>query len=186
MEQKYLDLVNASNYQKLGLLYPDVRVRVIRLYQDMYANFQRLMRCTHSLRSIDEQQALYNQGRKNNLQVVTRAKPMQSWHNYGCAIDSCFAGLDPYLEKEDKDSATFAWSRYGSLGEAHGMKWGKNWHDLPHLELSYGVTISEAQDLYESGGIKAVWAKFDTIRGVRIASEWETKIVSIEKTLNGG
>lgn len=47
------------------------------------------IRVTSTLRTFAEQAQLYAQGRTKPGQIVTRAKPGQSWHNYGLAVDVC-------------------------------------------------------------------------------------------------
>lgn len=173
MDRKYIELVNAHNYEAFGLLYPDVKVRAIRLYQDMWKNYNWLMRCTSSYRGFDEQNHLYDQGRTTAGQITTNVRGGESYHNYGCAIDSCFSGMDPYLDRLSKEESTEAWNHYGHIGEAHGFKWGKKWLDLPHLQMTYGgLTILDLQELYKIDGLRSVWAKFDKIRGVDVASEY--------------
>ena len=70
------------------------------------------IRVTHTLRTMDEQAKLYAQGRTLPGDVVTRAKPGQSPHNYGLAFDICFAGADPYPDAEDP-----RWKLLGVMGE---------------------------------------------------------------------
>lgn len=183
--KEYIEKIEYQNRLKFSFLYPDFKVRVIRLYQDMWANYRKLMRCTYSVRSIAEQDELYEYGRSKPGSIVTRAKGGLSAHNYGIAIDSCFAGLDPFLEKISGEESTFLWHRYGQLGEAHGMKWGKPWHDLPHLELTYGISMEDIHNHYKEGGLKQVWSNFDKIRNVPIASEWGHVVDFTEKQIGG-
>ena len=97
-------------------------------------------RTTHTLRTWDEQLHLYAKGRKrtaegwvvvDRTQVVTRAQPGQSAHNYGAAFDICVVGHDPYPEDPE------LWNAYGAAGEAVGLVWGGRWRnmvDRPHFE----------------------------------------------------
>ncbi|MFK5283429.1 M15 family metallopeptidase, partial [Lacticaseibacillus paracasei] len=45
------------------------------------------LRFTHTLRTIEEQNYLYSQGRIRSGSIVTNAKGGQSIHNYGLAFD---------------------------------------------------------------------------------------------------
>ena len=47
------------------------------------------LRITQALRTWDEQEELYAQGRTKKGKIVTNAKAGYSWHNYGLAIDVC-------------------------------------------------------------------------------------------------
>jgi peptidoglycan LD-endopeptidase CwlK len=45
------------------------------------------IKITAGMRTFEEQEKLYNQGRTTPGNIVTKAKPGQSFHNYGLAID---------------------------------------------------------------------------------------------------
>jgi len=102
----------------------------------------RPVRLTWTERTMEEQQQLWEVGRKleNGIWIVvgktvTRARPGQSPHNYRMAFDICFQGADPYLEGLPEGNAL--WERYGQLVESVGLAWGGRWHvgaDRPHAE----------------------------------------------------
>lgn len=103
------------------------------------------LRVTHTLRTMDEQLHLYAKGRElrdgvwkivDIHQIVTKARPGQSPHNYGLAFDICFAGADPYPHEDDP-----RWTVLGKLGESLGLDWGgplgagdKFTFDRPHFQ----------------------------------------------------
>lgn len=103
------------------------------------------LRVTHTLRTLDEQLHLFAKGRalKNGVwvvtdaqQIVTRAKPGTSPHNFGLAFDVCFAGADPYPDEDDP-----RWTLLGKIGESLGLDWGgplgagdKFTFDRPHFQ----------------------------------------------------
>lgn len=105
------------------------------------------LRVTHTLRTMDEQLHLFAKGRAlrdgvwvvtDAQQIVTRAKPGKSPHNYGLAFDICFAGADPYPDEDDP-----RWTILGGLGEQLGLDWGgplgagdKFTFDRPHFQLA--------------------------------------------------
>lgn len=158
---------------RLRLLYPDVSVRVNRLYSDIREKLGLEPRVAQGLRTFEQQKKLYDQGRTEPGKIVTNAKPGSSFHNFGCAVDTCFIGPDPFPADEK------IWKRYGELAKAHGFVWGGDFHsivDRPHIELSYGLTLSQVRALYSHNGLKAVWAEFDRIRGVKQGSEWDTLV----------
>lgn len=105
-------------------------------------------------RSMDEQAALYGQGRlyysyrgKNYSNLakpkVTNAKPGQSFHNFGVAIDY-------FIVTDDGKTALWTintkWRRVAAIGKELGFKWGGDWtgfKDYPHLEMTGGLSYSQ-------------------------------------------
>ncbi|WP_260399789.1 M15 family metallopeptidase [Peribacillus simplex] len=108
-------------------------------------------------RSMEEQAALFSQGRfyrykGKNYSIlakpkVTNAKPGQSFHIFGVAID--------YFLVSD-DGKTVLWTiktkwkrkRVAAIGKELGFKWGGDWtgfKDYPHLEMTGGLSYSQMQ-----------------------------------------
>jgi peptidoglycan L-alanyl-D-glutamate endopeptidase CwlK len=138
--------------------HPDVVVRAKRVFEDMLRCHGVQMRVTEGIRSVERQKALYAQGRTKAGKVITNARPGYSFHHYGLAFDSCFAGADPYLEKHP--DGAFLWNEFGRFARAHGFSWGGDFRtvkDRPHCQLTFGLSIIECLDLYKVGGNKAVW-----------------------------
>ncbi|MGI8316699.1 peptidoglycan-binding protein [Halobacillus mangrovi] len=103
-------------------------------------------------RSLEEQARLYGKGRpsyrwngKNygrSGSIVTYAKPGESIHNKGRAIDFFLVTKDGQtaLWKVDKN-----WHRVGAIGKSLGFTWGGDWKsfkDYPHLELAHDSSSS--------------------------------------------
>lgn len=95
------DLVKRINLSKL---YPPFRDRVLKVIGDLHdqgVDFYLLQ----GTRTVEEQDALYAQGRIAPGKVVTNARGGFSWHNYGVAVDCVFdtdpakAGLQPSWEE---------------------------------------------------------------------------------------
>lgn len=101
---------------------------------------------TSGFRGMEEQAALYGQGRETyvyngkdygdpNKPKVTNAKPGQSNHNFGVAIDFVLVsedGNEALWDVNDK------WIRVSNIGKELGFKWGGDWtsfKDYPHLEM---------------------------------------------------
>lgn len=156
---------------RLKSVLPDLAIRWRKVRQNMWDAHELQMRVTDGYRSVSDQWKYWYLGRIKDKdgtwiigdasQVVTHAKPLESLHNYGLALDSCFMGDDPYLAKDTK--AEFLWSEYGRFCKANSLDWGGIWkgmkNDRPHCELSYGLNIHSLQILFEDGGIKGVWNK---------------------------
>jgi hypothetical protein len=118
--------------------------------------------------------------------VVTNAPAGSSIHHYGLALDIAFAGSDPYLEAIRKANLSHwdeIWRKVGTLAQGHGLVWGYDWNgngkvdgndfDRPHFQITYGLSLSQIQELYRHGGMAAVWAQCDRIRQVEQGSEWD-------------
>jgi len=96
------------------------------------------IRVTADLRSVDEQNNLYNSGRSKDGSIVTNAKgeDYESSHQWGTAFDVAIQGNDPYnIEKLE---------RVGEIGKSLGLEWGgdfKEFPDMPHFELPQSEAI---------------------------------------------
>lgn len=123
-----------------------------------------------SWRSFDRQADLYAQGRTAPGAVVTRARPGESWHHYGVAVDLVFDG-------DEKPGVQWSWdgdyvgsrtSDYADLGKIltiAGLTWygepGSGFYEKPHFQMTFGLTIQDAQRLFRQGGLPAVWLELD-------------------------
>jgi peptidoglycan L-alanyl-D-glutamate endopeptidase CwlK len=179
--------MNASTIAKLNLLYPDFKVRVMRVFSDMKELHGIEMMAVEGLRTFEKQAKYYAQGRTEPGAIITNAKPGQSLHHYGVALDACGVGGNWKID----------WKLYGQCARNHGLRHGGDWNgngiidkndfDNPHIDLRYGgLDWFDMLPLYNSGGLASVWAKFDKIRGVVVGSEWNqdhniNRVVMIEK-----
>ncbi|SIS42745.1 M15 family metallopeptidase [Salimicrobium flavidum] len=108
---------------------------------------------TEGKRSYRRQASLYGQGRPgyewrgkkygSHGKIVTNAKPGQSIHNYGFALDFCLVDESGqqavWIVNED-------WRRVASVAKVLGFTWGGNWttfQDYPHLEWTHGMSWKE-------------------------------------------
>jgi peptidoglycan L-alanyl-D-glutamate endopeptidase CwlK len=126
---------------------------------------------TQTLRSEEEQQAYYAQGRESldtvnefrkiaklppitereNKSVITRAKTVfDSFHAYGMAFDVAIinsSGKVDWSEDADWNSDGISdWVQLGKLGESVGLEWGGNFsslRDLPHFQYRMGKSLAE-------------------------------------------
>ncbi|UUZ54615.1 M15 family metallopeptidase [Massilia sp. H-1] len=84
------------------------------------------------LRTYEEQNALYAQGRTAPGRIVTNARAGQSNHNFGIAFDIGVFESGQYKGESPKYKVV------GALGVELGLEWGGNWktiHDEPHFQL---------------------------------------------------
>ena len=84
------------------------------------------------LRTYEEQNDLFAQGRTKSGRIVTKARGGFSNHNFGIAFDiGVFEGAN-YLGESPNNKAV------GALGMDLGLEWGGNWKtivDEPHFQL---------------------------------------------------
>jgi peptidoglycan L-alanyl-D-glutamate endopeptidase CwlK len=133
--------------QRINQLHPKIRDKVREFINKAdKAGIQ--LRITSGLRSWDEQQKLYNQGRTEPGAIVTNAKPGESYHNFGLAFD-----VVPIVNGQ-ADFNTPYWNKIAQIGKSVGFIWGgdfKSIKDKPHFEMNFGGTLAQFRNLYTSG-----------------------------------
>lgn len=103
------------------------------------------------LRTVEEQDALYAQGRTTPGPIVTNARGVDymSQHQWGIAFD--FFQNDPAEPYPDPETSTF-WNDVAAIAKAHGLAWGGDWTDIidrPHLYLpDWGDTPIPLRAIY--------------------------------------
>jgi peptidoglycan L-alanyl-D-glutamate endopeptidase CwlK len=110
------------------------------------------------LRTAEQQDALYSQGRAAPGGIVTNAPAWLSWHNYGLAVDIVF--------KDDKGNWTWAescdWDGLGAVGKMFGFQWGGDWTkfpDRPHFQMIGKISnVRTAKQILFEQGVDALWA----------------------------
>jgi len=111
------------------------------------------------IRTAGMQDAIWAPGHTLPGKAVTNARGYQSNHVMGCAVDVYVE--DVGTRQPDWNPAHPDWQRIVALAPMYGLRDGKSWHDLPHLELIEIPTEppSEIQQLCEQKGVSAVWEK---------------------------
>jgi peptidoglycan LD-endopeptidase CwlK len=123
-----------------------------------------------AFRDWQTQDELYAQGRTKPGNIVTNAKGGDSWHNYGLAVDFVLDSMPdlPGLQwswdaKADiNHDGINDWKQMAKIAVELGLESGFYWKkfpDLPHVQNRFGMNLSDAKELYRTGGIKAVWAE---------------------------
>jgi peptidoglycan L-alanyl-D-glutamate endopeptidase CwlK len=111
------------------------------------------VRITQGLRTFEQQDALYAQGRTVKGPKVTNAKGGASYHNYGLAFDFALLhdkdgnGVYEVISWDmntdwDQDHIK-DWAEVANTFIAHGYEWGGNWKSLkdnPHFQKTFGYT----------------------------------------------
>lgn len=148
------------------LLYPPFRTAVQLLLEEAAAldvSFWPIA----GFRSYLEQNNLYNLGRIDKGPIVTNARPGQSAHNFGLAVDLC-RDRDVSREGLQPDWHPPAYEPLRALTAKHGLAWGGSWafKDLPHVQWPGFVTakqLAPLRDIFELKGLTAVWDYLDDL-----------------------
>lgn len=142
--------IDALSRMRVGKLTPETRDLAEQLLRAAAKAGMPIV-VTAGLRTMAEQQALYERGRtavsqERGERIVTNAKPGSSAHNYGAAIDVAFLVDGKYSQPAEGQP----WARLGNIGEslrtASGKRfaWGGRFTSLvdrPHFELSDWRTL---------------------------------------------
>lgn len=119
--------------RNLSDLTPEMQVYVGVLMQLCdEAGLDLLIYCTR--RTLAEQLMLYKIGRDTPGKIVTNARPGQSAHNYGMAIDAVpmLAGKPQWARSSP------LWQKYGELVAKAGLEWAGKWttfKEYPHAQM---------------------------------------------------
>ena len=109
------------------------------------------------LRTYDEQNVLYAQGRTTAGQIVTKARAGFSNHNFGLAFDIGVFSGGKYLDESPLYKAV------ATIGIDLGLEWGGSWKtitDEPHYQLR----PAWAKDMNESGMLAELRRRKDSGR----------------------
>lgn len=130
--------MDSRSLTALNTLHPKFRPVAIAAWTEAQAampnNVQIIV--VQGLRSMDESDKLYAQGRTAPGPIVTNAPGGSSYHNYGLAFD--FAMI---TNGKDDDVVGPNWLKVVHIMESHGMTWGGTFPsivDNPHFENRYG------------------------------------------------
>lgn len=167
-----------TNEEKLKLLYPPFaemvqdflyRAETEGLHGEIFAG----------LRTYDEQDLIYAQGRSKPGKKVTNAKAGQSYHNFGLAIDYVF------IDAKGEPTWNGPYSIVGQFAKEAGLEWGGGWTpilingvlvsraDRPHIQNTYKQDVRKLdyiyrQSLVSGAPLHAVWRYLDDVRAGRV------------------
>ena len=134
---------------RINNLHPSIRQQATEFINKAEAEGIKL-RITSGLRTFAEQDKLYAQGRTEPGAIVTYAKAGESTHNYGLSFD-----VVPIVN--GKADYNTDWDRIALIGKSFGFQWGGDWsgfEDKPHFEKTFGLSIAQLQNLYNSGQLQ--------------------------------
>lgn len=143
--------------ERIETLHPAIRQKAISFINEVEKRLKIQLRVTSALRTWEEQDKLYAQGRTEKGSIVTNVRGGFSNHNYGLALD-----VVPII----KGKAVFntdKWDEIAKIGKEIGFDWGGDWKsfkDKPHFEMTFGKTIRELRSMYLYGKRDGVYLKF--------------------------
>lgn len=142
---------------RIKLLHPNYREQIKQWYLEINKQLPKgvRLRFTHTYRSFEEQNKLYNQKPK-----VTNAKGGQSIHNYGLAFDIVIMKEDSIVKGKwhiDWEIDKY-WKQVAEFFKSKGFVWGGDWtsfKDYPHFEVK-GFKWQDLQNKpkFKDGGIE--------------------------------
>ncbi|MBO0887490.1 M15 family metallopeptidase [Candidatus Bathyarchaeota archaeon] len=156
MEARLMDAVSEQRLQKVHpLLAEKIRAMASQLMAEGIP-----IRVTQGLRTWEEQEDLYRQGRNGDTRpIVTNAPPGFSFHQFGLAVDCV-----PMTDKGPDWNITHpVWQRMIAVGQSLGLTSGATWRsfpDAPHFQYTgilSATPTNQVRQAYQTGGIQAVW-----------------------------
>ena len=103
------------------------------------------LRVVQGLRTIQEQNDLYAQGRTRPGLIVTRARGGQSFHNFGLAIDVAIVNPNGALNWNSVSPQVV------EIARQEGFEWGGSWQgfpDRPHFQMTFGETLEHLRERF--------------------------------------
>lgn len=111
---------------------------------------------SETYRTVEEQNALYAQGRTTPGKIVTNAQgsSYSSYHQWGTAFDFYMNdGLGAFSYTSNGKERVADFNAVGAIGKSLGLEWGGDWKspiDKPHFQLpDWGSTTAGIKKLYK-------------------------------------
>lgn len=153
--------MNANSQKRLSAVHPILARKVTALVSNLAARgFE--VEITQAVRTIEEQNALYAQGRTRKGAKVTNARGGQSYHNFGLAVDFALMVNGKLGWPEPHP----VWKAIGEEAARLGLEWGGTWRrpDLPHVQLKNVPPVSLCYSLWQRGGMGLVWSEVERLQ----------------------
>ena len=158
--EQFKDRIDDRSERVIATLLPEVQPYARALVAKATANGITI-KVISGLRTYDEQNDLYAQGRTKSGRIVTNARGGYSNHNFGIAFDIGVFEGSRYLDESPRYKAV------GALGTDLGLEWGGNWRtiqDEPHFQLR----PAWASDLNEKDMLAELRSRKDSGEGAYV------------------
>lgn len=158
--------MDQKTLERIDLLHPAVRKDARDLYEEICKALtgKAICRFAYTMRTFEEQAALYAQGRTRlydasgrRLGIVTQARPGMSLHNYGLAFDIVLltnngksASWDTVTDFDGDGKSD--WMECVAIAKKHGWSWGgdfKSFKDMPHFEKRLGFSVNDLYRMHQ-------------------------------------
>ena len=167
-------------------LHPDLQRKLARLESACKAAGL-MIGIGECVRTVEEQDALYAQGRTKPGAIVTRAKgsSYSSMHQWGVAFD--FYRADGAGAYNDADGF---FAKVGKIGKGLGLMWGGDWVsivDKPHFQLpDWGAGPAKLKAKYGTPEkFRAAWPKEEEeMTQAEFNAMFEIALAAHEKAVN--
>ena len=146
-EKAVLDISPVDSRSEKNILTLDSKIQPLaRSLVHKAASVGITIKVISGLRTYEEQDALYAQGRTKPGNIITNARAGYSNHNFGIAFDIGIFEGNKYLGESPK------YKTVGVLGMDIGLEWGGSWKsivDEPHFQLrpNWASNLTERQML---------------------------------------
>lgn len=138
-----------QHLERVRALHPKIRDKALAAFAQARAENIGIT-CTSGVRTYQQQNALYAQGRTSSGRIVTNARAGRSYHNFGLALDFCvirggkavFDARDPW------------WKRFVRICKANGLAWGgdfRSFPDPPHMQMRGAPSLASLRKQYPKG-----------------------------------
>lgn len=157
--------MDTISLQRIETVHPLLRLELKWIYNEICSAIQTqysIFRISQALRTIDEQNKLYAQGRTTKGKIVTNAKGGDSFHNYGLAVDivqlidkdrnGTFETASWSIELDADMDGNPDWLEVVEIFEKYGWQWGLfnskgERYDHPHFQKTFGYSIKTLKEL---------------------------------------
>ena len=157
--------MTTSSEKLLSQLHPLLQQKIRQMAEALEQEGIKIV-VVQGLRTWEEQDALYQQGRTKPGNIVTNAPAGHSYHNYALACDCAPENPDGSV---DWNAEHPQWKHMEEVGTSLGLVSGANWTrlvDAPHFQITGAYPVSpndELRRLYQGGGLPAVWEGLEKI-----------------------
>jgi len=142
-----------ASIERIALLHPKLRNSALEAYQEAVRITPKGVHpvLTQTLRTFQESDKLYQQGRTTPGSIVTNSPGGSSLHNYGLAIDLVLVidGKESWVVDDN-------WMKMIHCFTSRGWEWGGDWHsikDYPHVQKTFGYTWQQLLKLKNEGKV---------------------------------